>query len=274
VNMRSAVRILVLDDEQKWLDAVRLILGSEYDLSCTISPMRALRLLRTYEFSLAIVDQRLRGSGRPIDGLEFLAEKMRPLAPDLRAIILTGYANLDLAVKNLRAGAIVDYISKWSTDLPFKLKESVRSSTNGKNTNTVPIVQVFLSYERKDIRRVSNFRRKLLENGFTPWMDSEDLLPGTQWKSKIRKKMSEVDFVVAFLSPNSINKTGAVWGEFNLALDMQKDRPTDTIFLIPARLAQCDIPDPFKEYNVVDLFRETGFSKLLRALKSKDASGR
>src|SRR4051794_25584185 len=109
-------RILIVDDNQIWLDTVAMILGDEYDLTTTTDPDDALAQARSSPFSLVILDQRL-GS---VTGVELLT-MMRQQDRKLRAIILTGFAEVDDAVESMRGGAL-DYVSKGEKNLREALK--------------------------------------------------------------------------------------------------------------------------------------------------------
>src|ERR1700704_2098155 len=110
-------RILVVDDEDAWLQTIRLILGGCYDLSLTTDPAEAVSLVKSATFSLAILDQRISGD---ISGID-LFKQLRGIRQGLPAIILTGYADLPDAVRSIKTG-ICDYISKGDPDLSDQLK--------------------------------------------------------------------------------------------------------------------------------------------------------
>jgi hypothetical protein len=52
-----------------------------------------------------------------------------------------------------------------------------------------------------------------------------------------------------------------------MAVDIAKEMPEGTIFLIPVRLEECQVPQSLSRYNWVDLFESDGFDKLIRAIK-------
>jgi hypothetical protein len=72
--------------------------------------------------------------------------------------------------------------------------------------------------------------------------------------------------VIVCLSRSSITKEGYVQKEIRYALDVAEEKPEGTIFLIPARLDECEIPERLKSLHWVDLFKDPGYQKLLRAL--------
>lgn len=55
------------------------------------------------------------------------------------------------------------------------------------------------------------------------------------------------------------------------ALDAADEKPEGKIFLIPARLEECTIPDRLKQLHCVDLFDLNGYERLLKALAAQGA---
>jgi hypothetical protein len=103
----------------------------------------------------------------------------------------------------------------------------------------------------------------------SPWLDEEDLLPGQRWEDEIPRAVRDSDVVIVCLSRSSVNRTGYVQKEIKYALDVADEQPEGTIFLIPARLEQCELPGRLKHLHCVELYEARGFDKLTRALKSR-----
>jgi ActR/RegA family two-component response regulator len=116
-------RILVVDDDQAWLQTIELILDGKYELELTSDPAKAVELVRSSFFSLAILDQRI---SPDVSGAELFGQ-LRDFQHDLRAIILTGYAGVKDAVRSMQAG-IFDYIEKGERDLAGELRASVEKA--------------------------------------------------------------------------------------------------------------------------------------------------
>lgn len=73
------------------------------------------------------------------------------------------------------------------------------------------------------------------------------------------------------MSRNSITKTGYVQKEIRLAIDVADEQPEGTIFIIPVRLENCDVPDRLRRLHWVDLFSENGYPLLVLALKRRES---
>jgi outer membrane protein assembly factor BamD (BamD/ComL family) len=135
-------------------------------------------------------------------------------------------------------------------------------------------LKVFLCHASGDKPAVRDLYKRLIAEGIDAWLDQERLLPGQDWRLEIPQAVRGSDVVVICLSKKSITKEGYVQKEIKFALDIAEEKPEGTIFLIPARLEDCTVPDRLNRWQWVDLFEENGFIKLLRSLKLRaDAVG-
>jgi hypothetical protein len=127
----------------------------------------------------------------------------------------------------------------------------------------------FLCHSSHDKIAVRDLYGRLIRDGFSAWLDEEDLIPGQAWDTEIRKAVRASDVVIVCLSRSSITKEGYVQKEIRYALDVAQEKPPGTIFLIPTRLDECNVPDCLKDVHWVDLFKEQGYEKLLKALRKR-----
>jgi phosphoserine phosphatase RsbU/P len=86
MNPRSApARILAVDDDPGVLHAVKRILGGQYELASTSSPLEALAMAGGFRPDLALLDIRMPA----MDGFE-LMQRLRVEQPDMDIIFVTG----------------------------------------------------------------------------------------------------------------------------------------------------------------------------------------
>lgn len=136
-------------------------------------------------------------------------------------------------------------------------------------------LKVFLCHASNDKEIVRTLYNRLLQDGIDVWLDDEKLLPGQKWEIEIPKAVKDADIVIVCLSRNSITKEGYVQKEIKYALDFADEKPENTIYLIPAKLEECDIPSQLTGWQWVDLFQnkesfiEAGYSKLFRSLQMR-----
>lgn len=134
-------------------------------------------------------------------------------------------------------------------------------------TDTKRPIRVFLCHSSDDKSVVKELYNHLVKDGIDAWLDKENLFPGQDWKIEIPKAVRNSDVVIVCLSSHSITKEGYVQKEIKLALDVADEKPEGTIFIIPARLEDCEIPERINRFHWVDLFSTDGYGRLLKALQ-------
>ncbi|MDO9301932.1 MAG: toll/interleukin-1 receptor domain-containing protein, partial [Anaerolineales bacterium] len=131
----------------------------------------------------------------------------------------------------------------------------------------------FLCYAKENSTSVREFRQRLkAEDWVDPWFDEEDILPGQMWEGSVTEAVHNSHAVIVFLSSIAIRKEGFFHKELKLALDAAAEKPDGTIFIIPIRLDDCDVPDRLMPYQYVDYFgdeahKDRVYSSLIAALK-------
>jgi hypothetical protein len=133
--------------------------------------------------------------------------------------------------------------------------------------------KIFISYAREDYKIAKRLYDYLLLQGQEPWLDTECILPGQNWKSAIRKAIGDSNFFLALLSPNSIAKRGYVQKELRIGLEILDQVPDSLIFLIPIKVGECEpTNERLSELQWVDLYSdwEGGIRRLNKLFEPKD----
>src|SRR5581483_7646624 len=108
----TGTRILIADDQADVREALILLFKTEgYSCEAVDSPGQVLDLLRKEEFSLVLMDlnySRDTTSGQ--EGIELLP-RVQELDPNVPVVVMTAWANVDLAVEAMRRGAR-DFVQK------------------------------------------------------------------------------------------------------------------------------------------------------------------
>jgi hypothetical protein len=124
-------------------------------------------------------------------------------------------------------------------------------------------LRVFLCHSSTDKPAVRKLYQLLKADGFEPWFDEENLLPGQKWQRQIPKAVRESDVVIVCLSCGSVNRDGYIQKEIKFALDVADEKPEDAIFIIPLRLEECEVPERLNQWHWVNLFDPNGYKRLL-----------
>lgn len=132
-------------------------------------------------------------------------------------------------------------------------------------------LRAFLCHSSGDKPAVRRFHQLLRDDGHDPWLDAVNLLPGEDWEAEIRKAVRHAHIVIVFLSHGSVTKAGFVQKEITFALDVADEQPEGRIFIIPARLDDCKVPERLGRWHWVNLFEDDGYAKLLAALRKRSS---
>jgi hypothetical protein len=138
--------------------------------------------------------------------------------------------------------------------------------------NVKPI-RVFLCHATADKLSVRKLYKKLNNDSIQVWFDEENLLPGQDWDSEIQNAVRQSDVVIICLSSKSVTKEGYVQKEIKIALDVADQKPEDTIFIVPVRLEECNVPQRLRRWQWIDIFSpvsaidEANYKKLIRSVE-------
>ncbi len=128
-------------------------------------------------------------------------------------------------------------------------------------------VRVFLIHAHTDRKMVHKLYTRLIRDGVDAWLDAANLRPGQDWQSEIRKVILKSDVVIVCLTRAFNGQRGYRHEEVKLAIRKTRALPEDIVFIIPARLEKCDMPESLRHLHRVDLFKAGGYARLLRALR-------
>jgi DNA-binding NtrC family response regulator len=117
--------ILIVDDEKNVLNAIQRVLRKEpYTIYSADSAEKALQLIKAREVSLVVSDYNMPHT----DGLEFLKE-IKSLYPHILTIMLTGQAEVQVAVQAINVAGVYKFILKpWDDeDLRITIRRALES---------------------------------------------------------------------------------------------------------------------------------------------------
>lgn len=128
------------------------------------------------------------------------------------------------------------------------------------------LLRVFLCHSSGDKPAVRDLCQRLRVDGFEPWLDEDEILPGQDWKEEIPQAVRACDVVVVCLSRTSVSKDGYLQKELREALSVAEEKPEGSIFIIPVRLEEVDVPRRLTQWQWADLFQQSGYQRLVRTL--------
>jgi GTPase SAR1 family protein len=167
-----------------------------------------------------------------------------------------------LSLGLIRLGDIFRY-NRWSDLLSGNNGDSFMEKTNSE----VNRLKVFLCHASQDKEYVRGLYKQLQAMGAIPWLDEINILPGQDWNYEIRKSIKNSDVIIVCISNRSVNKAGYVQKEISYALDIASEQPEGSIFLIPAQIEKCDIPEKIKSIQCAKVYEEGGYNLLIESLR-------
>ena len=132
MNLKNA-SILVIDDDQDVLTAVRLLLKTEAANVVTEKNPENLRwLLSKQSFDLIMLDMNFNSSINTGNEGLFWLRKIKEFGSEAAVIMITAYGDIDLAVRSLKEGAADFMVKPWHNE---KLINTIRETLKQKDRN-------------------------------------------------------------------------------------------------------------------------------------------
>jgi hypothetical protein len=130
-------------------------------------------------------------------------------------------------------------------------------------------LRVFLCHSSDDIIPVQELFDSLQVSNVDLWLDKVKLLPGQDWEFEIAQAIKSAHVVIVCLSGSSVNRRGYIHKEIKMALDIAEEQPEGSIYIIPVKFEECEIPGQVKKWQWVNLYEPGGLVKLKLALSAR-----
>jgi len=133
------------------------------------------------------------------------------------------------------------------------------------------LLKVFLCHASQDKPIARELYQRLNSEGWIDtWLDEKKLLPGQDWRLNIEEAVETSDIVIICISSNSVSKEGFIQKELRYAREISLEKLEGSIFLIPLRIDECDIPRGVRFYQWADYFgekKDETYNALLESLR-------
>lgn len=147
--------------------------------------------------------------------------------------------------------------------IDMKIRNIMENYIDGQHLNNK---KVFLSHSSLDKSVVISVAMDLNKRGISTWLDSFDILPGESIVSRINDGIKNCDYLLLFLSTNSVNSKWVqkewetlLWDEIN----------DDKIKIIPIKLDDVEIPKILQTKKYIDLSNDynAGLFEIISTIK-------
>lgn len=138
--------LLIVDDNRSILSALRLLLEKYFARVLTLpTPNRLATTLREERIDVVLLDMNFTaGINTGNEGIYWLRE-IHARRPDVKVVLFTAYADIDLAVRAMRDGAVDFVVKPWDND---RLVASLRNAYN-------------LARSQREVKQLKEIKREL-----------------------------------------------------------------------------------------------------------------
>lgn len=178
--------LLVVDDNRSILSAVQMLMGNYFARVLTLpSPSQLLTTLRREPVDVILLDMNFSaGINTGNEGFYWLQEIHRN-RPDIKVVLFTAYADIDLAVRAMRDGAVDFVVKPWDND---RLVAALRNAYN-------------LARSEREVKQLKEIKRELTHEEPMFWGTSPAMM-------RIRELVGKVAATDANILITGENGTG------------------------------------------------------------------
>lgn len=184
-------KVLVIDDDKDILLTSRIVLKQDFEFIRTESdPFKLQQILREEKFDVILLDMNFStGTTTGKEGIHWLKEILK-FDADLNVIMITAYADINIAIEAMKNGALDFIVKPWDND---KLTATVSSA-------------IKLSQSKKEIQQLKHKQdnlKKEIDKSFTEMIGESDAIKKVL--SDIQK-VKDTDANVLILGENGTGK--------------------------------------------------------------------
>ena len=111
------------------------------------------------------------------------------------------------------------------------------------------MTKVFISHASSDKGYALKLAKELRKNNVDVWLDTQELQPGSEWKSEITRAVKSSDTVVALLSASSVARRNSLI-ELGMAWSLGK---TIIPVIVPGQsISGMELPVSLQEVQVIE----------------------
>ncbi len=137
MNLKKA-SILVLDDDKDVLTAISLLLKNVVtEVVTEKNPENLISLIKKHSFDLILLDMNFNASINTGNEGIFWLKKIKEAHPAISVVMITAYADIDLAIRSLKEGASDFLVKPWNNQKLIDTIEDILSKKNNGHHTTL-----------------------------------------------------------------------------------------------------------------------------------------
>lgn len=125
--------------------------------------------------------------------------------------------------------------------------------------------KIFIIYSNMDRELAKRVSDILIDNGYHPWLDVEEILPGQSWKETSARALEESEAAVVVLSEHLAASSHAM-NELETAMRMLRSKRSDIAPIIPISAGAAPSIEKLHDIQWADIDAPGGEELLLRGL--------
>lgn len=160
---QNLLNVIIVDDDELVIKSLQRVLQSEsYYLWVTTSAKKALSLLTSQETAVIVSDHRM----PEMTGIELL-EKAKNISPDTVRILLTGYADVDVAQESVnRCGVYKLLLKPWNDqELKGTISSAIGLFKHLKEKNRLVNASQLLNKRNQELTELNVFLQHCVDKG-------------------------------------------------------------------------------------------------------------
>ena len=193
---KSTGNVLIVDDDEFVLLSIKMLLEAHFTFVQTISnPERILSIFDREQFDVVVLDMNFRQGDTTGNQGRFWLKKILSLNPETQVILITAYADIQVAVGSMKEGALDFIVKPWQNE---KLLSTVKTAN-------------LVSQEKRKVRQLKSQQKSLtssLRKNYDPLIGVSEGLSGIR---KTIEKVAPTDAEVLILGPNGTGKEVVAW---------------------------------------------------------------
>ncbi len=194
--MKSSGNILLVDDDEFVLLSIKVLLDPHFTSVQTISnPERIPAIFDREQFDVVVLDMNFRHGDTTGNQGRFWLKKILSFSPETLVILITAYADIQVAVDSMKEGALDFIVKPWQNE---KLLATVKTAN-------------LVSEEKKKVRQLKSQQKSLtssLQKNYEPLIGQSAGLSAVR---KTIEKVAPTEAEVLILGPNGTGKEVIAW---------------------------------------------------------------
>src|SRR3990170_6922182 len=188
---KSSGNILLVDDDEFVLLSIKLLLDPHFNSVKTLnSPERIPALFEREQIDVVVLDMNFRHGDTSGNQGRFWLKKILSLNPDTQVVLVTAYADIQVAVESIKEGALDFIVKPWQNE---KLLSTVKTAN-------------IVSQEKRKVKQLKSQQRELvsaLDQRFEPLIG---ISPAVTAIRKTIEKVAPTEAEVLILGQNGTGK--------------------------------------------------------------------